>query len=482
RLSWGPASVLSAAGTAVAFATTGTNFVETSPYRLNIYLRQVNDEVTTLASPQAFAAFHGPLTSLEDPVQISGDGRRVGFRWLDRHATLPIFDADLEGLLPFQSWPAASLFQFVESRMSPDGWRVGCVQGDSAGWFDFHRMNSVFSPFGTAGSVSVLRTPSQGDSMIVHQRSLAPGESGLFEVRPELGTRSLLVSGQEFGIGDAGVSADGAVAVFAGRLLQRGNPPEPRQVYVRAVHGSGVERISTGWDGGPANGDCRSPHISGDGRFVVFTSFASNLVAGDTNGFADVFVRDRHSGVIHCLSRRDDGTQENGHCAGVMISGDGSTAVFTTFGTRLIPGDASSAPTLVRVTVPQQAVLDGDGDGLPDVWEQDHLATLDQDGSGDSDQDGASHLDEYRARTAPADRASRLEMAGTRRLAGGMEVHWHGHAGVRYQLEARDSLQGAAPWVAVGEPVVGYEGLVHQRVDLTGPGSYLRVRVIPAQP
>ncbi|MGH9862841.1 MAG: putative Ig domain-containing protein [Candidatus Acidiferrales bacterium] len=54
-----------------------------------------------------------------------------------------------------------------------------------------------------------------------------------------------------------------------------------------------VERVSVADDGSQANSDSGTPAVSGEGRFVAFTSFADNLVAGDTNNFADVFIRDR---------------------------------------------------------------------------------------------------------------------------------------------------------------------------------------------
>ena len=51
--------------------------------------------------------------------------------------------------------------------------------------------------------------------------------------------------------------------------------------------------MSVACDGAQANGASERPRISADGRFVAFVSSASNLVAGDTNGVADVFLHDR---------------------------------------------------------------------------------------------------------------------------------------------------------------------------------------------
>ena len=76
-----------------------------------------------------------------------------------------------------------------------------------------------------------------------------------------------------------------------------------------------TERVSVGPHGRQANeGEAccaAGPAVSTDGRYVAFASAASNLVAGDTNGAIDVFVRDRQSGTTERVSVASDGTQAN---------------------------------------------------------------------------------------------------------------------------------------------------------------------------
>jgi hypothetical protein len=72
-----------------------------------------------------------------------------------------------------------------------------------------------------------------------------------------------------------------------------------------------------------ANGESFDPSISDNGRFVVFTSEASNLVPGDTNGRTDVFLADRTTGRIRNITK-----DANGDSVGGVISGDGSTIAF----------------------------------------------------------------------------------------------------------------------------------------------------------
>ena len=73
------------------------------------------------------------------------------------------------------------------------------------------------------------------------------------------------------------------------------------------------------------------PSISADGRFVAFASYASNLVAGDTNGTDDVFVRDRKQGTTELVSVSSAGEQANAgtyRAPDPSISADGRFVAF----------------------------------------------------------------------------------------------------------------------------------------------------------
>ena len=78
-----------------------------------------------------------------------------------------------------------------------------------------------------------------------------------------------------------------------------------------------------------ANGESRGPTISADGRYVAFTSVASNLVAGDTNGLRDVFRHDRVTGSTTRVSVTTDGLQADGDSRSAAISGNGEVVAFT---------------------------------------------------------------------------------------------------------------------------------------------------------
>ncbi len=98
--------------------------------------------------------------------------------------------------------------------------------------------------------------------------------------------------------------------------------------------------ISMGYDGSLADGASTEPDVSGDGRYVAFTSEATNLVPGDTNGVADVFVFDRVTRKTLRVSVTSDGEQANGASRHPSISADGRYVAFESDATNLGPPPA----------------------------------------------------------------------------------------------------------------------------------------------
>ncbi len=99
--------------------------------------------------------------------------------------------------------------------------------------------------------------------------------------------------------------------------------------------------ITNAPDGSPGNGDSVAPQITYDGRFIVFLSFASNLVIGDTNGQSDIFVYDVEKDKIRRVNVAEDGTQSNGLSKDPSICTNGRFVSFTTEATNLVPGDTN---------------------------------------------------------------------------------------------------------------------------------------------
>jgi len=87
--------------------------------------------------------------------------------------------------------------------------------------------------------------------------------------------------------------------------------------------------------------------ISADGRFVVFVSWASNLVPDDTNGAADIFVRDRQTGTLERVNVTSSGAQSNHTSWRPVISADGRHVVYQTNSTNVAPNNPDASFILV---------------------------------------------------------------------------------------------------------------------------------------
>ena len=92
--------------------------------------------------------------------------------------------------------------------------------------------------------------------------------------------------------------------------------------------------------------------ISADGRYVAFGSIATNLVPGDTNAKADIFVYDRQTDTIERVSVAADGTQGNDASTGASISADGRYVAFDSTASNLVPGDTNGQERRLRLRSP----------------------------------------------------------------------------------------------------------------------------------
>jgi len=101
--------------------------------------------------------------------------------------------------------------------------------------------------------------------------------------------------------------------------------------------------VSVNASGNQGNGHSDEPSVSENGRFVAFASLATNLVAGDSNGLNDVFVRDEQTGVMFRVSVSSGSGQANGQSRGPAISPDGGWVVFDSEADNLVSGDTNSA-------------------------------------------------------------------------------------------------------------------------------------------
>ncbi len=154
-------------------------------------------------------------------------------------------------------------------------------------------------------------------------------------------------------------------------------------VFVKILSGAGAgttTRISTDSAGAQSNGNSVDTRISfsADGTKVVFSSAASNLVAGDTNGVTDVFVKDMVSGVTTLVSTSSAGALGNGSSSLASFSPDGTRVMFTSSASNLVTGDTNGSTDvfvknlttgeLVRVTTNQEGVEGSGNSAATGAW------------------------------------------------------------------------------------------------------------------
>jgi len=123
------------------------------------------------------------------------------------------------------------------------------------------------------------------------------------------------------------LSANGRFVAFRSLAadLVAGDSNAKVDVFVRDLQAGTTARASVDAAGGDGNDHSLAPSVSADGRFVVFNSLASDLVAGDTNGRPDVFVRDLQAGMTTKVTTGAFGVYEG---ARPEISADGRFVVF----------------------------------------------------------------------------------------------------------------------------------------------------------
>jgi len=189
------------------------------------------------------------------------------------------------------------------------------------------------------------------------------------------------------------INGDGRYVAFTSLAtnLVSGDSNATWDIFVRDTLTGMTTRVSTDGTGAQGNGSSNNlPAVSADGRYVAFQSAASNLVAGDTNGVSDVFVKDRTNGMTTRVSVDALAVEGNADSALPAFSADGGYVVFQSLADNLVAGDGNSQQDIFRTSNPAY-FPDTDGDGLRDDVET-ALGTDINDT--DSDDDGLTDFEE----------------------------------------------------------------------------------------
>ena len=158
------------------------------------------------------------------------------------------------------------------------------------------------------------------------------------------------------------ISDDGRYLVFsslANDLAPGGNSQQVLNVYLYDRSFNSTELVSANASGtGGGNGHSTAGQVSADGRYVVFQSDASDLVPGDTNGVSDIFLRDTFTGITVLISVAANGGCANGASTDPVMTPDGTCVAFISSATNLVAGDTNGIPDVfVRDLITQTTWL-----------------------------------------------------------------------------------------------------------------------------
>ncbi|MBW1792349.1 MAG: PD40 domain-containing protein [Deltaproteobacteria bacterium] len=144
------------------------------------------------------------------------------------------------------------------------------------------------------------------------------------------------------------ISQDGRYIAFESTATDIGPGSSGSQIFVRDRQSGTTEIVSvvSGTLGsGQGNGTSHNPSISSDGRYIVFESLSTNLVADDNNGHSDIFIHDRQLGTTERISVSSTGLEGNDESFCYhqnSISADGQYIIFHSVATNLVSGDNNS--------------------------------------------------------------------------------------------------------------------------------------------
>jgi Tol biopolymer transport system component len=327
-----PSADVSADGRYIAFVSHARLVPADNDNRADIY---VFNRVTGEVSLESVDHDGAPLTGSSTRPRLSGDGRYLVFestiRLADGVPTIQI------ALRDRAAWTTTWIGRTVHRRF-PDGRSFEPVVSADG---------SVIV-FTSAATDLVPEADANGSGLDVYMYTVATGHIRRISLDSRAHQRAV---GASYA---ASVSASGRHVAFVStaaldRLDSPANAsmllrPEPfAQIYLRDVHTGTTTRLTRSNGGGHANGASGRPVVSADGRYVAFSSDASNLVQGDRNRVSDVFLHDRTTNATVLVSRSTRRGAANGASLNPAISNDGRFVAFQSEASDLICASRCSA-------------------------------------------------------------------------------------------------------------------------------------------
>ncbi len=288
----------------------------------------VRDRLTGSTERVSVSSAGAEANARADNPAISADGRFVAFV----SAAANLVQRDTNGVSDV----------FVHDRLTGETERVTARGGREADGASITTpslsADGRFVAFASAATNLVPRDTNAAADVFVRDRMTGMIDKVSVSSEGAQGDRASEDSSQG---ADGAISADGRFVAFASAAtnLVAGDTNRSVDVFVHDRDTGATERVSVSGAGAEANHAGGMASISADGRRVAFASLASNLVAGDTNGAFDAFVRDRSASTTQRVSVSSAGAQGDGTSELPAIAGNGSVVAFHSFAPNLVASD-----------------------------------------------------------------------------------------------------------------------------------------------
>jgi len=313
---------MSADGRSVAFDSEAANLVsgDTQGVR-DVFVHELNTRITSRVSVSTMGA-EGDSESLLP--SISGNGRYVAF------------ESSATNLVQGDTLGHRDVFVHDRATGRTDRISVDSLGQEANGPSSLPSISADgrFTAFSSAAGNLVAGDANGLDDVFVHDQNTR-----------QTGRVSVDSAGRESdgASTECCLSADGRYAAFesAATNLIAGDTNAATDVFLYDRQSAITTRVSLGAAGAQGNGASAFPSLSADGRFVAFHSLAADLVAGDLNAAADVFVRDLQNGTTLRVSISSLAIEGSGASQFPSLSADGGAAAFLSAADDLVPGDSN---------------------------------------------------------------------------------------------------------------------------------------------
>lgn len=261
---------------------------------------------------------------------LSADGRFVAFE--SRANNLVANDSNL-------SWPEVFVHDRQTGMTTLVSVSTGGEQGDRGSHVPALSEDGRFVAFASEATDLVAGDTNGTWDILVHDRQT--GSTSRVSVGSGGAEGNDASGGSSRG---PAISADGQIVAFVSEAtnLVPGDTNDTADVFVHDRQTGATTRVNVSSGGEEANHFSTAPSLSADGRLVAFSSRANNLVAGDTNfNDSDIFVHDRQTGTTTRVSVATGGQEANNHSSDPSLSADGRFVAFTSNASNLVPGDTN---------------------------------------------------------------------------------------------------------------------------------------------